>query len=139
MKTPLNIKLDKIAHMPTKSHVSDAGYDLYAPYPVTIPALSMTRIDTGVHIYIPRGMSGHIEPRSSMLAKQIITFGRIDAEFTGSIQIFLFNLSETPYIVHTDDRIAQLVIHAIPDTELVPTDVLPDSERGSAGIGSTGR
>ena len=74
-----------------------------------------------------------------MLANQIITFGRIDAEFTGSIQLFLFNLADTPYIVHTDDRIAQLVIHAIPDTALVLTEVLPDSERGQAGIGSTGR
>ena len=36
MKSPLNIKLDKIAHMPTRAHFSDAGLDLYSPFPVSI-------------------------------------------------------------------------------------------------------
>lgn len=139
MKTPLNVKLDKIAHIPTRAHFSDAGLDLYSPYPITVPANYFATVDTGVHIDIPKGYVGLITSRSSLMLKGITTRGTIDAGYHNSIKVILFNHSDTPYIVHTDDRIAQIVILPILLPDLVLTEVFPDSERGENGFGSTGR
>ena len=40
--------------------------------------------------------------------------------------------------VHKGDRVAQLCIELVPDTELVEVDELPDSDRGESGFGSSG-
>ena len=139
MKSPLNIKLDKIAHMPTRAHVSDAGLDLYAPYPATIPSHGYTVIDTGVHINIPEGYVGLITSRSSLMLKGLTTRGTIDAGYHGPIRVVLFNHSDVPYIVHTDDRIAQLVILPIITPHVSIVGAFPDSDRNEDGFGSSGR
>ena len=139
MKSPLNIKLDKIAHMPTRAHVSDAGLDLYAPYPATIPSHGYTVIDTGVHINIPEGYVGLILSRSSLMLKGLTTRGVVDSGYTGEIKVILFNHSDVPYIVHYDDKIAQLVIVPIVTPKLVLTEVFPDTDRSTNGFGSSGR
>ena len=46
------------------------------------------------------------------------------------------DLSET-FVVQAGMRIAQLVIVPIPDVELVEVDVLPETERGIRGFGSS--
>jgi dUTP pyrophosphatase len=43
-----------------------------------------------------------------------------------------------PYEVQRGDRIAQLVLQRVGEASFTPVDVLPDSERGLGGFGSTG-
>ena len=139
MKSPLNVKLDKIAHIPTRAHFSDAGLDLYSPFPVSIAAHSFVSIDTGVHVDIPEGYVGLITSRSSLMLKGLTTRGTIDAGFHGPIRVVLFNHSDTPYIVHTDDRIAQLVILPIITPHVSIVGAFPESDRENDGFGSSGR
>jgi len=46
---------------------------------------------------------------------------------------------ETPVEIHVGDRIAQLVILALPAVDAVWMEELPPSTRGEGGFGSTGR
>ena len=69
----------------------------------------------------------------------IVTDGTIDAHYTGSIRVCLFNHGGSKYEVKEGDKIAQLVIVPclLPELELV--DSLEDTDRGDNGFGSTGR
>ena len=91
-------------------------------------------------VQIPEGMVGYIRSRSGMMVNHgITTDGTIDAHYTGSIRVCLFNHSGIEYPVKAGDKIAQLVIVPclIPRLELV--DSLEETDRGDKGFGSTGR
>lgn len=134
----MKIMLDPGAKMPTRSHPFDAGLDLYAMKDGIVD-YSKT-FDTGVHVEIPEGCVGLIKSKSGLMVNnQITTDGTIDAHYTGSIKVKLFNHGETSYYVEAGQKIAQLVIIKceLPELELV--DSLQETDRGSNGFGSTGK
>lgn len=139
----IKIALDPGAYMPTRAHEWDAGMDLYAMKDVWLRPCSAEFFDTGVHIAVPRGYVGFVKPRSGLMRQNSMkTDGTIDADYTGSIGVTLFNHSRKDVYIKRGDRIAQLVIVPclIPkaeDLELV--DTLEETERGAGGFGSTGR
>lgn len=139
----MKITLDPGAIMPTYAHEYDAGLDLYARdngENITIPPMGGFRVfDTGVHMAIPAHFCGLVKSRSSMLMRGLKTDGLVDADYTGSIRVILFNHGESEYHVRPGDRIAQIVISPClrPPIELV--DTLEETERGNNGFGSTGR
>lgn len=133
----MKIKLDKGAIAPTRAHPWDAGLDLYA-MDDGIVDYSNT-FDTGVHVQIPEGYVGFVKSKSGLMVKyDITTDGTIDAHYTGSIKVKLFNHSGINYEVKKGDKIAQLVIVPclLPRLELV--DSLEETDRGDNGFGSTG-
>jgi dUTP pyrophosphatase len=65
--------------------------------------------------------------------------GLIDSGYRGEVEVLLINHGSDPVIFKKGDRIAQLVIVAVPQIEFNEVDVLGDSERGAGGFGSTGR
>ena len=96
--------------------------------------------DTGVHIEIPEGYVGLIKSKSGLMVNhEIFTDGTIDSHYTGSIRVKLVNNHYEGYVVHSGDKIAQLVIVPclLPELELV--DKLEETDRGDNGFGSTGR
>ena len=133
----LALKLDAGAFKPTKAHSTDAGFDLYLKENLIIKRSKKIQIiDTGVHILIPAGYVGLIQPRSSMTQKQFLCHtGVIDAGYTGSIKINQAMF----YTFERGERIAQLVIVPIPEIELQEVTELPQTDRGSNGFGSSGR
>lgn len=141
----MKIALDPGAKMPTRAHPYDAGLDLYAPEGSGMhsmyPCGGSVTIDTGVHVQIPEGCVGFIKAKSGLNVKHGLTCtGVIDAHYTGSIQVKLYNHhSCRRYDVRPGDKIAQLVILpcVLPPVELV--DRLEETDRGSNGFGSTGR
>ena len=139
-KNSIKIKLDKGAIAPSRGHTWDAGLDLYAMNDDLIPVGGRRTFDTGIHIEIPEGMVGYIRSRSGLMVNHgITTDGTIDAHYTGSIRVCLFNHGCIEYPVKAGDKIAQLVICPIllPRLELV--DSLEETDRGDGGFGSTGR
>lgn len=138
--TKIKIALEG-AKMPTKAHKMDAGFDLYSPVTEEIPPLSSVKIDTGVHIEIPDGLCGLLVSKSGLNVKHDITStGLIDAGYTGSIAVKLYNHGETPYTVKKGDKISQLVLLIVYQAELIEVDKLDSSsERGNNGFGSSGR
>ena len=136
----IKIKLDKGAIAPTRAHQWDAGLDLYAMEDGYIRCNQSRTFDTGVHIAIPEGCVGLVKSKSGLMCNHgIITDGTIDAHYTGSIKVCLFNHGSSKYEVKAGDKIAQLVIVPcmLPKLELV--DKLEETDRGDNGFGSTGR
>ena len=134
----MKIVLDEGAILPTRAHPYDAGLDLYARAEGVV--YGYATFDTGVHVAIPEGCVGFIKSKSGLMVKHNITAdGTIDAHYTGSIHVKLFNHSDAPYKVLAGDKIAQLVIVPclLPELELV--DSLEETDRGVGGFGSTGR
>lgn len=136
----MKIMLDKGAKMPTRAHPWDAGLDLYARNNRTIDGFGSATFDTGVHTEIPEGCVGFIKSKSGLMVNHNLTAdGTIDAHYTGSVRIKLFNHSHIPYEVKAGDKIAQLVIVPclLPPVEQV--DSLEETDRGDCGFGSTGK
>jgi len=83
-----------------------------------------------------------VQPRSGLAAKHGITIvntpGLIDSGYRGELQVALLNTdARESFVVEEGMRIAQLVVLALPEIELVEVDELPDSERGVRGFGSS--
>lgn len=132
--------IDNGSYMPTKAHKEDAGFDLYTPEFVTVEAFGSAVIDTGVHIAIPEGYVGFIKSKSGLNVKLgLRAEGVIDAGYTGSIVVKMYNDSHRAYTFARGDKITQLVILPIPDIEFERVESLEKTERGSNGFGSSGR
>lgn len=135
----MKIKLDRGAFPPERAHDLDAGYDLKTPKGRILNINSICKIDTGVHVELPKGTVGYIKNRSSMFSRGIVTDGTIDPGYTGPIKVVLHNNSGETQLIKRGEKIAQLVIHPIHTPELEEVDELAETERGDGGFGSTGR
>jgi len=146
----MNIKVklgtDKIMHtkaiMPTRAHEFDAGFDLYTPYAIDILPHQSVVIDTGVHMQIPDNYVGFLKSKSGLNVKYGITSeGVIDAGYTGSIVVKLYNNSDILYEFNAGDKITQIVILPVqtPFCDLIEVDSLEETSRGENGFGSSGR
>lgn len=136
----MKIVLDDGAFIPYKAHPEDAGFDLMARETQIVPAHGSATFDTGVHIKIPSGHVGFLKSKSGLNVKHGITSeGVIDAGYTGSICVKLYNNTRIPYMVEKGDKISQLVILPICSDELEVVDSLDETARGNNGFGSSGR
>lgn len=136
----MKVVLDSGAYMPTRAHDADAGLDLYASTNGYIRGGGSLAFDTGVHVEIPVGYVGMLKSKSGLNCRHGLTSeGVIDAGYTGSIVVKLYNHSETDYVVNAGDKISQLVILPILSPVLKLVDSLEDTERGNGGFGSTGK
>lgn len=149
----IKARIDTGAIMPTKAHINDSGWDLYTPIDIDIPPCTTTGflwwrkvkegcacIDTGVHVEIPDGYTGFLKSKSGLNVKHGLTSdGVIDAGYTGSIVVKLYNHTDKPYHFNAGEKITQLVIMPICTADIVHGDSFPITERGDNGFGSSGR
>ena len=142
-KPKMKIAIDEGAFLPVRAHDNDAGLDLRSPETVTVPAGGSVKIDTGVHVELPKGTTGLLLPKSGLNCKNgVLSFGVIDVGYTGSIVAKLYNHSTEDYHILSGDKITQMVIVPI----VVPHEVLVKrikskgkGTRGERGFGSSGR
>ena len=107
----MRTKLDDRAYMPERAHDTDAGLDLRSPIDATVFPKESIIIDTGVHIELPDNTVGMLKSKSGLNVKHDTTSeGVIDAGYTGSIVVKLYNHGNKTYSVKRGDKIAQLVI-----------------------------
>lgn len=138
----MNVKvmLDEKAYMLDRAHESDGGADLCSPVDALIPPGGSVVIDTGVHTEIPVGYVGFLKSRSGMNVKfGVLNEGVIDAGYTGSIRVKLYNHSGDYYKVERGDKISQIVFLPVMLCGFEEVDELDTTERGDNGFGSTGR
>jgi dUTP pyrophosphatase len=136
-------RLDQDAILPSARHPGDAGLDLAANIDVEVLPGERVKIPTGVAVAIPEGHAGLVLPRSGLASTHGLTLanapGLIDAGYRGEVIVAAVNLDrETSVKVARGDRIAQLVVVALPSVEPGWVERLPDSARGIGGFGSTG-
>ena len=135
----MKVMLDPGAVLPTRAHELDVGFDLYSREDAIIYAGDSHSFDTGVHMAIPKGYSGDIEPKSGLMDKYgLLTDGTVDPGYTGSIKVKLFNTGRCAVSLVKGQKIAQIVLKAVITPELDVTDSLEETERGAGGFGSTG-
>ena len=141
-------KLSPTAIVPTKSRKSDAGYDLYADENFTLRPEETRLISTGIALAIPDGYAGLIWDRSGLGSKGIHRHaGVVDSSYRGEVKVALSNSHsggvsdylDNTYFITKGDRIAQILFQKVPHFELVETEELNDTDRGSSGFGSSGR
>lgn len=136
-------RLDGSVELPSYAYEGDAGLDLRASCSITLKPFERALIPTGLAIAIPDGYAGFVQPRSGLAIKQglsiVNTPGLIDAHYRGELKIIAINLDpENDIVIQKGDRIAQLVIQAVPAVTLVEVEELQDTDRGAGGFGSSG-
>ncbi|MCH5298535.1 MAG: dUTP diphosphatase [Ruminococcus sp.] len=139
-------KLRNSAKMPTRGTTGSAGMDLYAciDESVTIEPGGLKIIPTGIAIALPdSSVAAFLYARSGLGVKHGICLsngvGVVDSDYRGEVCVGLCNVSDTPYTIEPQERIAQMVIAPVVMAELTETDDLGDTDRGEGGFGSTGK
>jgi dUTP pyrophosphatase len=137
-------RLSATAQTPRLMTPHASGYDLAADITaeLVIPPQGRECVPTGIAIALPVGFEAQIRPRSGLAARHGIGIlnspGTIDADYRGEIKVILFNQSSEPFTVTPGMRIAQMVIAAVPQTELAEAEDLDETSRNSGGFGHTG-
>ena len=137
----MKIKLDSGAKMPTRVHSKDAGLDIYSRETILVPAHGSATLQTGVHVELPEGTVGMLKSKSGLMVLHDITSeGTIDEGYQGEIIVKLFNHGDKDYMVYSGDKVSQLVIqNCLREKVELITEFDNNTERGTNGIGSTGR
>jgi dUTP pyrophosphatase len=136
-------RLDPDAVLPEQAHAGDAGFDLRSIEDVEVGPGERAMVRTGLAVAIPEGHAGLVLPRSGLASKQGLTLanapGLIDEGYRGELICAVVNLDRAESVkIVLGDRIAQLVVVAVPDLRPGWVDELPPSGRGEGGFGSTG-
>ena len=141
-------RLSEDAVIPTRSNLTDAGYDLYVPHAFLIMPHTRSLVPTHISMAIPDGYAGLIWDRSGLAVKKGLhrAAGVIDSGYRGEIKVCMHNSSHgrgwwpydhTKYKIKSGDKIAQIIIHKIPEITLTEVDELSESNRGKLGFGSS--
>lgn len=142
----ITIKVVNKGHQPLPQYatVQSAGMDLRANIedPIVLRPMERRLVPTGLHIALPEGFEAQVRPRSGLALKHGLTVlnapGTIDADYRGEIGVVLINLSDKDFVINDGERIAQMVIARYEQAELMPVEVLDETERGEGGYGHTG-
>ena len=139
-------KLKNNAIIPKQQTAGSAGYDLSAciDSPVIINPGEIKKIPTGLSVALDENNAVIlIYARSSLATKFGLTLancvGVVDSDYRGEIIVAMINQGNLPYTINNGERIAQMVITPIYTPEIVQTDELSETERGTGGFGSTGK
>ena len=136
-------RLREDAVVPERAYEGDAGLDLAACERLELAPGERGVVGTGLAVAVPEGWAGLVLPRSGLAAKHGITVvnspGLIDAGYRGEVKVIMLNTDKhEPFVVEPGMRIAQLVLVEATGVRLVELDELSISERGTAGLGSSG-
>ena len=135
---------DKI-ELPKYETAGAAGMDIRANItePIVLGSLERTLVPTGLKIAIPEGYEVQVRPRSGLALKHGLgmanSIGTIDSDYRGEIGVIAINLSDKPYTIKPEERIAQLVLNKVEQIEWVEVTELGTTERGAGGYGHTGK
>ena len=135
--------LDEGAAHPRQAYKDDAGIDLALKHDLTVPVGAHRVGDTGVHVAVPRGYVGMVFVRSSTGIKKHLVLsngtGIVDSGYRGPIKISLHNTGDQTQHITAGDYIAQLVTIPIATNNIAEVPKLEDTQRGTNGIGSSGK
>lgn len=140
----LTVKALKDSLIPQYQSNLAAGCDLVANIDknIILNSLQTIIVPTGLTIAIPPGFEGQVRSRSGLAAKnQIVVLnspGTIDADYRGEIKVILINLSNQPFTIEPNMRIAQLVFAAVIQAKFELVNQLDYTIRSDNGFGSTG-
>ena len=97
------------------------------------------KIPTGWAFQPESGYMLQLLQRSGLASKGLICVGGIlDEDYTGEVIVIMLNTTDNYLSINNGDRIAQMAIRHYYQGEFEEVDKLDETERGLAGLGSTG-
>lgn len=97
------------------------------------------KIPTGWAFQPENGYMLQLLQRSGLASKGLICVGGIlDEDYTGEVIVIMLNTTDNYLSINNGDRIAQMAIRPYYQGEFEEVDKLDETERGLAGLGSTG-
>ena len=130
------------AVVPSFAHPDDSGMDIHAVEDAVLPPGAWAKLPTGLAFEPPPGTELQVRPRSGLAARHGISMvnapATIDEGYRGEVAVILVNLGNEPFRIARGDRIAQIVLCPVLRPEVVETDSLSGTSRGSGGFGTTG-
>lgn len=147
MDIQVKIKLTRGMEAPGYATPGSAAVDLRAALDdgaeITLAPGARALIPTGLAVSPEStGYVAIIAGRSGLGVKNGVSLsngiGVIDSDYRGEIQVGLINHGSEPFTVHRGDRIAQMFFLPVAHADLLVTDTLDETERGTGGFGHTG-
>jgi dUTP pyrophosphatase len=150
------------AKMPTYSHLTDSGLDIYALEDITIAPGETVLIPTGLKVALPFGYELQVRPKSGRCLKTKLrvanTPGTIDAGYRDEIGVIIDNIEPyiksakidgngrlydvefgSSYTIGKGEKFAQLVLCEVPKAVFYEVEsVAGIGEDRQGGFGSTG-
>jgi dUTP pyrophosphatase len=133
-------RLSATAILPTRSHPQDAAFDLYTPATIILRGTNpVTPIHLGIAWSCPPGWYAQILGRSGLAIAGIVPVGGvIDCSYRKEWIVLMARLDQATRRFDAGDRVAQFVLHRVPDVTTIEVAELDATDRG-AGFGSSGR
>lgn len=141
----LQVKLlKKNAKLPERKTEGSVGFDVSACLSERVVILpgETVMVGTGFAIALQPGYAAFLYARSGLGIKNGIVpancVGVVDSDYRGEVIVGLRNMSGEPFEILDGDRIAQMVVVRCELPEIVQSQDLEETVRGSGGFGSTG-
>jgi dUTP pyrophosphatase len=130
--------------LPAYATAGAAAVDLRnAGPPVRLGPAERSLIPTGLAMALPDGFEAQVRPRSGLAIRRGIGIinspGTIDSDYRGEIMVPIINHDGDAQLLEHGERIAQLVVAPVVRVEWEARTMLPETDRGAGGFGSTGR
>ena len=131
--------------LPKYETIGAAGMDVRANIkePITLAPGAIKLIPIGLKVEIPLGYEIQVRPRSGLALKHGLgmanSVGTIDSDYRGEIGVISINLSDKPYTIQPQERIAQIILNKVEQIEWTEVEELGTTERGAGGYGHTGK
>lgn len=138
------VRLSHAEGLPLPSYETKgaAGMDLRSAESLVLGAGARRLVGTGIAIALPMGFEAQVRPRSGIAVKYGVTVlnspGTIDCDYRGEIKVPLINHGDDDFVISRGDRIAQLIVAPVTQSEWTEVRFLPETSRGSCGFGSSG-
>lgn len=133
------LKTDAI--VPKKATSGSAAFDCYLPETYTPITQGQTAIvPLGFSLQPPKGYCVRLIPRSGLASRGLHIANSpalVDEDYTGEIGVILYSINGI-FPLNKGDRICQLMIEKVIESEFEVVDELDLTERGEGGFGSTG-
>jgi dUTP pyrophosphatase len=143
----MHVKIKNISGNPLPKYQTEgsAGMDICAFIEETIILKAGERkaVPTGLFLEIPDGYEAQIRPRSGLALKHGIGLpnspATIDSDYRGELKVIIMNYSNEDFLIHSGDRIAQMVIARYEKVTWEQVETLSETLRGEGGFGHTGK
>jgi dUTP pyrophosphatase len=130
---------------PSYAYQSDSGMDLCSTEDIWIFGFDRKLIPTGIHLDIPEGHEIQIRSKSGLALKQGLMVlnspGTVDQNYTGEIQVIIFNTTKDRIKIQKGQKVAQAVLCPVVAgkwVNLIEKEELTPKDREDKGFGSTG-
>lgn len=138
----LRLKVNAVIPHYATNHAAAMDICAAIDEPIVLRPFERVVIPSGFAVALPVGTEMQIRARSGLSLKHGITMangvGTIDADYRGEVGVIMVNISNEPFTIEPNMRIAQALIARYEKVTWEEVSALDETARGKGGYGSTG-